>query len=309
MPLTTTKSDLAREEPLFYSHLAGSFLDESLDGGRLTTRIPQAVAERRASPRYEAAKPAVAIPILDDGRPGLPLAATTLDLSRTGAALLLEGPPRPIGERLILGIERTDGTYGYATALVRHSQPQTAGCRIGVAYVLGKDEFLSAARIVPRLDPATLQLAPSLPEPILHQWALAGVLRPYLIDRVKSCPRCGALPTFRDACPQCGSVRTSSVQFIHHFACAHVTAAIEFDRDGTLACPKCRARNLIVGSDFEYLSGPIRCLDCAWTGQQHVLIGECLKCSLRFLGSEAPERDVIQFHVERLDPLAIVETA
>jgi hypothetical protein len=308
MPQTATKSDLAREEILFCSHLAGSFLDLSLDGGR-PTGGSSAVQERRAAPRYEAARPAVVIPILDDGRPDIPLAATTIDISRTGAALLIEGPSPQVGERLMLGIERSDETYGYATAVVRHSQPITAGCRVGVAYATGKDEFLPAARIVPRFDPTLFQLAPGLPEAILHQWALAGVLRPYLIDRVKSCPRCGALPTFRDGCPQCGSVRTSAVQFIHHFACAHVTAAIEFDRGGSLACPKCRAKSLIVGSDFEYLCGPLRCLDCSWTGQQHVLLGECLKCGSRFLGSEAPERDVIQFHVERLDPLAIVETA
>jgi TackOD1 domain-containing protein/PilZ domain-containing protein len=300
----------ARDEVLFCSHLAGSFLDISLESSRASgSPSSAAVQERRGAPRYDAARPAVAIPILTDGQPGEPVVATTIDISRTGAAIFVEGPIRPVEERLILGIERTDGVYGYTTAIVRHARSQAMGCLAGVAFASGKDEFFSAMRIMPRFDPATFQLAPVLSEVVLHQWTLAGVLRPYLIDRVKSCPRCGALPTFRDGCPQCGSVRTSAVQFIHHFACAHVTAAIEFDREGCLACPKCRARNLIVGADFEYLTGPLRCLDCSWSGAQHASIAECLKCGSRFLGSEALERDVIQFHVERLDPLAIVETA
>ena len=299
-------------EVLFHSHLAGGFLDASLLGASPLERQagePAAVKERRAAPRYLASRPAVAIPILTDGQPGEPLAATTIDISRTGAAIFLEGPIRPVGERLVLGIERTDGIYGYTTAIVRHARSEAMGCLTGVEYASAGDEFLSALRIAPRFDPASFRLTPGISESCLHQWALLGVLRPYLIDRVKSCPRCAALPTFRDGCRECGSVRTSSIQFIHHFACAHVRPAIDFDREGSLACPKCRARNLIVGADFEYLTGPMRCLDCSWSGTQLASIGECLRCGLRFLGSEATERDVIQFHVERLDPLAIVETA
>jgi CheY-like chemotaxis protein len=310
--------DLIREakrsgakDVLFKSHLNGAFLGAMLRSAlaqrRTSPAAPEAVQERRAAPRYLTARSSIVIPMLADHRPGNPLVATTLDISHSGAGLLVEGRSEPTWDRLVLGIERADGAYSYATAVVRHRRMPAAGCHVGVSFVAAKDDPLSDARLAPRFDPATCRLVAGLPEAILHEWALMGVLRPYLIDRVRSCPRCSGLPTFRDGCRECGSVRTSAVQYIHHFACAHVAPAVEFDGDARLACPKCRARNLIVGADFEYLSGPIRCLDCDWQGTQLAAIGECLKCGSRFLASESPERDVIQFHVERLDPLAFVE--
>ena len=42
-------------------------------------------------------------------------------------------------------------------------------------------------------------------------------------------------------------------KLIHHFRCAHVGYADEFLEGEEIVCPKCRARGLIVGADFENL--------------------------------------------------------
>ncbi len=291
--------------PLFQSHLSGDFLDELLRRA-IQQRRAAGVSPAAESPCYLTARAAVVIPLLTDHRPGPPLAATTTDLSRERAELLVDLRELPTWDRLVLGLERDDGTFCYATAAVRQRHLPAAGCRLSVSFVAPADDPLSTERLALRFDPVTFRMVAGLPQSVLHAWAQLGVVRPYVIDRLRVCHRCAGLPTFRDGCRACGSVRTSSVQYIHHFACAHVAPAIDFDGDARLACPKCRARNLIVGSDFEYLSGPIRCLDCTWSGTQLTSIAECLKCGLRFLGSEAPQIDVIQFHVERLDPLAFV---
>ncbi|MCI0359638.1 MAG: response regulator [Planctomycetaceae bacterium] len=296
---------------LFKSRLSAPLLDATLCSalldGRRSRGGAETVKDRRESPHYTVTRPSIVIPMLADFRPDTGLVATTIDISLTGAGLLVEGCAELTWDRLVLGIERADGVYTYATAMVRHHGVPAAGWNLGVSFVAAKDDPLSAARLAPRFDPETCQMTAGLPEPVLVEWAQLGVLQPRLIDRVRSCPRCSGLPTFRDACRQCGSVKAEAVQYIHHFACAHVAPADHFDGAGHLACPKCRARNLIVGADFEYLSGPICCRDCNWSGTQLASVGECLKCGHRFVGSEATERDIIHFHVERLDPLAFIE--
>jgi CheY-like chemotaxis protein len=296
---------------LFKSRLNAPLLEATLSSalraGRRALATPTSTQDRRASPHYTVALPSIVIPLSADFRPGAPLVATTVDISQHGAGLLVEGCSELTWDRLVLGVERRDGTYLYATAVVRHHGTPAAGWNLGISFVSPKDDPLSDARLAPRFDPASCQIVAGLPESTLREWEQLGVLTPRLIDRVRSCPRCLGLPTFRDACRQCGSADVAAAAHIHHFACAHVAPAENFDADGYLACPKCRARNLIVGADFEHLSGPLCCRECNWSGTQLALIGECLKCGFRFPASESPEQDVIQFHVERLDPLALVE--
>ena len=63
----------------------------------------------------------------------------------------------------------------------------------------------------------------------------------------------------------------------------------------------------MVGADFEYLNGPRRCLECDWGDSELELIGECLRCGHRFAGVEAMEKEVLEYYVDRLDPLALID--
>jgi hypothetical protein len=101
----------------------------------------------------------------------------------------------------------------------------------------------------------------------------------------------------------------TSSRLIHHFACAHVDYISAFEGVGELVCPKCRTRGMIVGTDFEYLNGPYRCLECDRTHTDLANIGECLNCHLRFPLHKAREEDLIGYHVNRLDPLAFVNSS
>ena len=116
-----------------------------------------------------------------------------------------------------------------------------------------------------------------------------------LLDRVWVCPQCHALPSFRPACPCCGSARVERDSLMHHFACAYVGQVSEFrvTSEGGLACPKCCAQRLIVGTDCESLHGPHRCNDCDWSPQELEIIGHCLKCGLRFPAHQAHLEDIV----------------
>jgi transposase-like protein len=190
---------------------------------------------------------------------------------------------------------------------VRRAEQQESG-----SILLGADfggpaaDVLSAGSLVPSFDQNLLAF--TLPDaPVVYDtWAAAGVMQKVLLDKAMVCPQCGALPTFRNACRKCGSGRVTNDRLIHHFACAHVDFVCEFETgDGQLVCPKCRLKKLVVGSDFEFLIGEYRCQSCAWRDSDIQLYGHCLRCNNGFESHQAREQELHQYHVHRLDPLAV----
>ena len=93
---------------------------------------------------------------------------------------------------------------------------------------------------------------------------------------------------------------------MHHFACAHVGPLELFDQDGSLRCPKCQTRHLIVGTDFEYAPGEHVCADCHWQDHEVQRIGHCLNCDARFPLHKAVEQELLGYDADQLDALALV---
>jgi hypothetical protein len=139
-------------------------------------------------------------------------------------------------------------------------------------------------------------------EEILRDWERMGVLKSVLLDRLRLCPKCYALPTFRPACKYCLSARVQRDTLIHHFACAHVDFFNNFEKRGEIICPKCRLKNLVMGSDFEYLQGSYRCNDCQWCDSELEEVGHCLSCGHRFPNHQGHLKDLIGFKIQRLNP-------
>lgn len=150
--------------------------------------------------------------------------------------------------------------------------------------------------LTPVFDPKSLKFNYGVPSPMLRAWQDNGTLQKVLLDSVQVCPKCRALPSFRFGCASCGSGCVTNERLIHHFACAHVAQIDAFDNNGRIACPKCRMVNLIVGSDFEYLTGPYRCLDCQWSAAELEHIAHCLACNYRFPASESVVENLVAYH-------------
>ena len=269
--------------------------------------------ERRCETRFALEVPVVVFPIQPDGLPGGEMLGTTVDICQGGIGLRLEQDSERVPDVCLVGVEHPDGNYRYAAVEWRHRRLSLPEVRFGGRFLTRADDPFSEDKLIPRFDAQSLQIQSTLDQAVLHEWANRGVLRPRTIDRVKLCPRCDSLPTFRDGCLQCGSAPVTAAQLVHHFACAHVGPledyATEVVGSGQLHCPKCQVQNLVVGADFEYLAGPVRCCECDWNDTEPALIGECLRCGHRFAGSNAVEKDVLQYHVERLDPLAFIPDA
>jgi hypothetical protein len=151
-----------------------------------------------------------------------------------------------------------------------------------------------------------MEFATGVPEETLAKWAAIGVLQPVLQDRVQLCPKCHGLPTFRQGCSMCGSSHVTRDQLIHHYACAHVGFASDFEARGELMCPKCRTRRLIIGADYEYCPGSYRCLGCHWSDAELQQVAQCLRCEFRFPAHQAYEQQLRGYRAHRLDLLALV---
>ncbi|WP_144057356.1 hypothetical protein [Novipirellula maiorica] len=259
-------------------------------------------------PRYALTRGVFAIPILHDRSPDVGHSAegVTIEISRTSVTFELATRPRPATSTWLLGIESEKGELGFTTVVSRSVTQAGLGLLISAAIVAPDDDPLSDDNLTPTLDPKDLTFHTKLPFAVLNKWVSLGVLQTRLLDRILVCRRCGSLPTFRRGCRNCGSVEVESQRMIHHFACAHVDHVACFDHATELACPKCLAKKLVVGADFEYLDGPLQCLECQWSDTELMTIARCGSCGDECALDQTVEKEMVQYCVNRLELLDLV---
>jgi DNA-binding NarL/FixJ family response regulator len=266
--------------------------------------------ERRGRPRYVFTQPLIVVPIQPNLAPSEALSAhgLTRDVAEGSIGFELEAPVALAGDLMLLGLEDgRDDTYRFATVELTRVSQLAGHLQVGARFVEAERELLRDENLVPALDSGTLRYATELPPETLRQWAELGLLSPVLLDRMYVCPRCGALPSFRSACHCCGSIHVARHQLVHHFHCEYVGMISEFQKNGRLTCPKCRANDLKAGEDYEPLHGPYHCLDCNWSGNATELLGHCLKCRWRFPLAQASEEEVIGYRANRLNPRDLLD--
>jgi len=264
--------------------------------------------ERREEPRYLLTKPIFAIPIRPDGSPDETCCAEglSIDLSGGGIQCDVVGTEQMPSPHLLVGVEAADTVLHFATMEIRHAEKGSRAMRIGARFVSGNADLIRPENLLPTFQPRTCRFELGLSPSAIAAWVELGIFRERLVDRILVCPQCRALPTFRYGCRACGSVRLEDQPLMHHFACAYVGYVREFERDGQLVCPKCLARNLVVGADYEHLHGPTRCLDCDWPEGELELLGKCVQCNFQFPLPQALRENLIGYDVHRLDPLALL---
>lgn len=157
--------------------------------------------------------------------------------------------------------------------------------------------------VVPEFDPATLRFGYGPYGHRLQQWQQDPTTRSMTLDRIIVCPKCEAIPTVRPGCGACGSAFVEQQVLIHHFACAHVGPAEEFQTKGGLQCPKCHVSDLIAGSDFEQTKGCLACADCDAIFTESQSIGHCLSCQHRFNMKDGKLIDLTGYQTGRPTPL------
>ena len=286
--------------------------DSSSDETRINTRSEFATdydsytnRNRRNESRVPISNPCMIIPILAEGFPDANNISVgfAMDISPVGIGFEIAGDNRIATNQVIFGLESSSGEMEFTSALIRFAESHTATQRIGAEFLPDAQQLFSTPNILPHYDRSELKFRTGLSSDALLAWEDCGVLVCEMNDKLLVCPQCQSLPTWRLGCPTCGSSSTSADQLIHHYACAHIGHAAEFKTDGSLCCPKCKVQDLVIGADFEYLSGPQRCRNCGWCDSKLSPIGNCLSCGFRFAGHQALEITVNGYDVRRLDPL------
>ena len=210
-------------------------------------------------------------------------------------------------QAVAIGVKSDTSNTSYLGATLRSIGRLEVGDRYLASFDGFAHDMLGTETLLPYLDGSTFRYRKAFPQSVYDSWLAAGILRTVSLDEVLVCPSCEAIPTFRYACQQCGSGRLKRSLLIHHFACAYVGRADEFEKDGALVCPKCRVSNLVAGTDFEYSPAEYRCQSCHWADSELQQTAHCLGCDRRFPASQAESLELIGYDAQRLDLLAFRE--
>lgn len=266
---------------------------------------------QQRSPRYYVTKSAIAIPIRSDLTPdqSVRVEGFTVDVSESGIGFEIGQLDELPSELLLAGVEGDDSVLYFATVEVRNWSPKEGRVHVGAQFVTGEQDLLRPENLTPTFQPDTQDFTTRLSPETLMGWVELGIFRPVLVDRIYVCPKCGGMPTFRSGCRSCGSIHVASHQLIHHFECSYLGRIHEFEKDGTVVCPKCGAEGAVDGDEFELLNGPCHCLECNWSDSDMEVVGQCMRCSWHFPLKNASERELIGYHVNRLDPQALLGIA
>jgi Thaumarchaeal output domain 1 len=269
-------------------------------------------SNRRQHARFPLKRKTIAIPMLPNLAPDLDNIrdSESVDISLGGMGIAVYDADGIPTRNWVIAVEREGGNgFDYVSSYVRRVVYDSGVLRLGVVFQEGEDDFLHPRNLSPFIDPITKQFTHNTSSDILDRWGEIGFLKKVLNRRVKTCPECAAVCVAGSGCNQCGSHNYQHQELIHHFACAHVAASAEFISDGSVNCPKCLRRDLVVGADFEIIKSQYVCLDCSHTGSQLAEVGDCLNCRLRFPIAAAPEKEIYAYHVDKLDTLALVDAA
>ena len=267
--------------------------------------------ERRRTARYVLTHPVDAIPILPNGAPNEAerAVAMLLDLSKAGVAILVQKTSRLPAHHWVLGVEVEPGAFEYLYVELANTEEMSDGLRLGFKFITPENDLLLSENLTPRLNPNTYRFEYRLRESVIEKWLNLDVIRSHLWSRIKVCPSCSAMVVASLGCQQCGAPHIDTVEMIHHFACAYISFAHEFEKDSDIVCPKCKTRSLVVGADYETLDGPYVCQVCKHKGTEKIDVGNCLQCKTRFPLEKAANFDLYAYDVERLDILALLDAA
>ena len=285
----------------------GGDQDDGLDRSSVSLEDNQ-----RKHARYPVCSSVVCFPVLDSYEicSDSALVGMTINISQQGINMRVEGERPYVNMEMLIGIEYRNGEYRYCGGtVVSVNAKGDDSFEVGVEFRGYMHELCQSENVFPLLIRDEMQYHLPHPEPVLASLCKVGAAVATRLDSIMLCPGCRGIPTFRFGCSLCLSSNVSSSKMIHHFGCAHVDFVAEFEFENELACPKCRTRRLIVGSDYEYLDGPNTCADCGQANLEKIQIGHCLSCEYRFPAQQAIEQTVLNYRVNRLDILAFINSA
>lgn len=102
------------------------------------------------------------------------------------------------------------------------------------------------------------------------------------LESLYLCNTCSnAYMHFRESCPFCSSTNLKTEDLIHHFPCAYVGPATDFDKNSDhegMECPKCSRYLKHIGVDYDKPSVMYNCMNCDHSFQDPLVKAKCYNC-------------------------------
>lgn len=306
--IATIRKAVIRRRRALLASISRPQVGPGINDRRATVRNAQ---NRRRHVRFFTERSLVAIPVLPNGAPDMAgrCNASTIDVSLGGLGVRIPDRDQLPSRNWVIGIEQASGRTGYINAYLRRVSYQQGELHVGLIFQNDEDDLLSERNLWPNIDPHTKRFETLVAGSYLDQWVELGVLQRQLVRRTRTCPECDAVNSVGTGCSQCGSFELNFHDLIHHFACAHVNDATKFEKSDSIQCPKCLRDKLVAGADFELIRSQYTCGQCDYSGDVTAEVGCCLNCQLRFPIEMGREVEIYGYHVERMDVLALVDSA
>ena len=117
---------------------------------------------------------------------------------------------------------------------------------------------------------------------ILNAAEQEDLLTGEFVESLYLCNTCSnAYMHFRESCPFCSSTNLRTEDLIHHFSCAYVGPASDFESDnerGSMVCPKCSRYLKHIGVDYDKPSVMYNCMNCDHSFQDPLVKAKCYNC-------------------------------
>ena len=132
---------------------------------------------------------------------------------------------------------------------------------------------------------------------IAEKLAGEGLLTRTFFDRLQSCPHCASSRlNVREECDTCRSSEIADVGLLHHYRCAYLGPAKDFEApDRRLICPKCAKELRHYGSDHERAGEAVECLACGHVGDAAAVGFVCMDCNARFDAAAARLKSIFHY--------------
>ncbi len=275
---------------------------------RTSVRISQ---NRRRHVRFYTERSLIAIPVLPNGAPDIAgrCSATSVDVSLGGVGVRIPDREQLPSRNWIIGMEQAGGAITYVNAYLRRVSYEEGHLHAGLIFQSDDDDFFAPKNLQPMMQVESKRFETETAVTALDRWVDLGVLHKQLVRRARTCPECEAVCSVGTGCSQCGDFNLHYRDMVHHFACAHVNDTRRFDNGHSIQCPKCLRNDLVAGADFELIRSQYTCGNCHYEGEATAQVGNCLNCDLRFPLEMGKEVDVYGYDVERMDILALVDSA
>jgi len=219
---------------------------------------------------------------------------------------------RPDEARLLASVRSALDRFAPLRSEFPYASPDERPYLLFLEYLLQRDDSTVRPQIdvdasrgfaYPVVDTFVEKTGRRVEDPFAFLRHLADVrcLDRILVNKLHLCPFCDTYNLiYKEVCPNCRNLKIELVEMVHHFRCAHVGPATEFESGLDYVCPKCRHKLRHIGIDYEKPTESFHCVNCNYVFSDPDVECESLTCGRSFPVKDAKLQMIYSYEATRL---------